>query len=195
MIYIQEYILHSWSLVKIGTTAAQKKLFFNLRRIKNELKLINDNQLSADQVKKIAKELSVAENEVLVMNGRMSGQDHSLNAPLKSESNIEWQDWLVDSNSENQEERLVDNEEYKYRKTILGNALNYLNDREKYVFKARRVNEDQSTLEELSQKFNVSRERIRQIEVRAFEKVQQQIKGMTKDKDRVEMITMKKNTN
>jgi len=184
---IQEYILHSWSLVKIGTTAAQKKLFFNLRKIKNELKLINEGDLKPEDVKIISKRLSVDESDVSSMNARMAGQDHSLNSPLKSDTFTEWQDWIEDKQI-NQEERLEETDEYKYRKTILINALTTLNEREKYIFEQRRLNEDSSTLDDLSKKFNISRERVRQIEVRAFEKVQAYIKQFMKDKGQQKLI-------
>ena len=188
---IQEYILHSWSLVKIGTTAAQKKLFFNLRKIKNELKLINEGDLRPEAAKKISERLSVEEKEVYSMNSRLAGHDHSLNAPLKQNSQVEWQDWLADKNI-TQEEKLEENQEYKYRKTILVNALGTLNDREKFIFESRRISEEQSTLEDLSKKFNISRERVRQIEVRAFEKVQQYIKQFLKNKERTRLISNNK---
>ena len=184
---IQEYILHSWSLVKIGTTAAQKKLFFNLRKIKNELKIINERDLRPEDVKEISKRLSVDENEVHSMNSRMAGHDHSLNTPLKHDSNTEWQDW-IENKEESQETRLEESQEYKFRKTILINALSSLNEREKYIFKARRVKEPQVTLEELSKKFNISRERVRQIEVRSFEKVQQFIRQFLKNKQKLNLI-------
>ena len=184
---IQEYILHSWSLVKIGTTAAQKKLFFNLRKIKNELKLINEGDLRPEDVKEISKRLSVDENEVYSMNSRMAGHDHSLNTPLKHDSNTEWQDW-IENKEESQETRLEESQEYKFRKTILINALASLNEREKYIFKARRIKEPQVTLEELSKKFNISRERVRQIEVRSFEKVQQYIRQFLKNKQKLNLI-------
>ena len=184
---IQEYILHSWSLVKIGTTAAQKKLFFNLRKIKNELKIINERDLSPEDVKEISKRLSVDENEVHSMNSRMAGHDHSLNTPLKHDSNTEWQDW-IENKEESQETRLEESQEYKFRKTILINALSSLSEREKYIFKARRIKEPQVTLEELSKKFNISRERVRQIEVRSFEKVQQFIRQFLKNKQKLNLI-------
>ena len=184
---IQEYILHSWSLVKIGTTAAQKKLFFNLRKIKNELKIINERDLRPEDVKEISKRLSVDENEVHSMNSRMAGHDHSLNTPLKHDSNTEWQDW-IENKEENQETRLEESQEYKFRKTILINALSSLSEREKYIFKARRIKEPQVTLEELSKKFNISRERVRQIEVRSFEKVQQFIRQFLKNKQKLNLI-------
>ena len=189
---IQEYILHSWSLVKIGTTAAQKKLFFNLRKLKNELKLINDGDLKPEEVKTISKRLSVDEKEVSNMNARLAGPDHSLNATVRGDSQSEWQDWLVDNNI-NQEQKLEEKEEFKYRKTILLNALTSLNEREKFIFKARRMHEKQATLDELSKKFNISRERVRQIEVRAFEKVQQAIKILIKDKSQLKLIENNKN--
>ena len=188
---IQEYILHSWSLVKIGTTAAQKKLFFNLRKIKNELKLINEGDLRPEAAKKISERLSVEEKEVYSMNSRLAGHDHSLNTPLKQNSQVEWQDWIADKNI-TQEEKLEENQEYKYRKTILVNALGALNDREKFIFESRRISEEQLTLEDLSKKFNISRERVRQIEVRAFEKVQQYIRQFLKDKERTRLIDNKK---
>ncbi len=188
---IQEYILHSWSLVKIGTTAAQKKLFFNLRKTKNELKLIHDGNLKPDEVKAISEKLNVDEKEVEDMNNRMAGPDHSLNAPLRKDSISEWQDWLVDS-SVSQEEELVESQEYKFRKTILISALAILNDREKSIFNARRLKEPQSTLEELSKIHNISRERVRQIEVKAFEKVQNSIKQLTKEKNQIKFLESKK---
>ena len=184
---IQEYILHSWSLVKIGTTAAQKKLFFNLRKIKNELKIINERDLRPEDVKEISKRLSVDENEVHSMNSRMAGHDHSLNTPLKHDSNTEWQDW-IENKEESQETRLEEIQEYKFRKTILINALSSLNEREKYIFKARRIKEPQVTLEELSKNLNISRERVRQIEVRSFEKVQQYIRQFLKNKQKLNLI-------
>ena len=188
---IQEYILHSWSLVKIGTTAAQKKLFFNLRKIKNELKLINEGNLKPEEIKKISQRLDVEEKEVVDMNNRMAGPDHSLNAPLKKDSNLEWQDWLADSGT-SQEDLLEESQEYKYRKTILMNSLSALNEREKYIFNARRLKEPQSTLDELSKEFKISRERIRQIEVKAFEKIQSYIKLLLKDKNQIKYLEKKK---
>ena len=184
---IQEYILHSWSLVKIGTTAAQKKLFFNLRKIKNELKIINERDLRPEDVKEISKRLSVDENEVHSMNSRMAGHDHSLNTPLKHDSNTEWQDW-IENKEESQESKLEESQEYKFRKTILMNALASLNEREKHIFRERRIAEPQVTLEELSKKFNISRERVRQIEVRSFEKVQHYIRQFLKNKQKLNLI-------
>jgi RNA polymerase sigma-32 factor len=169
---IQEYILRSWSLVKMGTTAAQKKLFFNLRRMKGQIKALDDGDLRPDQVKKIATTLGVPEDDVVSMNRRLGG-DASLNAPVRAdaEGGGEWQDWLVDD-SPDQEERLVESEELSQRKAYLEKAMSTLNERERRIFEARRLAEDPATLEDLSEEFGVSRERIRQIEVRAFEKVQ-----------------------
>jgi RNA polymerase sigma-32 factor len=169
---IQEYILRSWSLVKMGTTAAQKKLFFNLRRMKGQIKALEEGDLRPDQVKQIATKLGVPEDDVISMNRRLGG-DASLNAPVRAdaEGGGEWQDWLVDD-APDQEERLVESEELSHRRKYLANALSSLNDREKRIFEARRLAEEPATLEDLSEEFGVSRERIRQIEVRAFEKVQ-----------------------
>ena len=173
---IQEYILHTWSLVKIGTTAAQKKLFFNLRKLKGQLQAIDEGDLSPENVKKISARLNVPETEVVNMNRRLSGPDNSLNAPLKAEGDGEWQDWLVDD-SANQEEVLGDREELAGRRKLLANALTGLNDRERHIFVERRLTENPKTLEELSEEYDISRERVRQIEVRAFEKVQKAIKS------------------
>jgi RNA polymerase sigma-32 factor len=170
---IQEYILRSWSLVKMGTTAAQKKLFFNLRRMKGQIKALDDGDLRPDQVKQIATKLGVPEEDVISMNRRLGG-DASLNAPVRAaeaETSGEWQDWLVDETPD-QEERLAESEELDHRKAYLASALATLNEREKRIFEARRLAEEPATLEDLSAEFGVSRERIRQIEVRAFEKVQ-----------------------
>ena len=169
---IQEYILRSWSLVKMGTTAAQKKLFFNLRRMKGQLKALEEGDLRPDQVKQIATKLGVPEDDVISMNRRLGG-DASLNAPVRSADTEsgEWQDWLVDE-TPGQEERLAESEELSMRRGYLAKAMATLNDREKRIFEARRLAEEPATLEDLSAEFGVSRERIRQIEVRAFEKVQ-----------------------
>ena len=169
---IQEYILRSWSLVKMGTTAAQKKLFFNLRRMKGQLKALEEGDLRPDQVKQIATKLGVPEDDVVSMNRRLGG-DASLNAPVRAADaeSGEWQDWLVDD-TPGQEERLAESEELSMRKGYLAKAMASLNDREKRIFEARRLAEEPATLEDLSAEFGVSRERIRQIEVRAFEKVQ-----------------------
>jgi RNA polymerase sigma-32 factor len=172
---IQEYILRSWSLVKMGTTASQKKLFFNLRRIKGQIQAIEDGDLRPDQVKHIATKLGVPEEDVISMNRRLAG-DSSLNAPVRADQESgEWQDWLVDGDA-NQEETLAESEELSIRRKYLEDALSTLNDRERRIFEARRLNEDPATLEDLSAEFGVSRERIRQIEVRAFEKVQKAVR-------------------
>jgi len=171
---IQEYILRSWSLVKMGTTAAQKKLFFNLRRTKSQLQALEEGDLKPEHVKAIARKLGVSEDDVVSMNRRLGG-DASLNAPLRADSEAgEWQDWLVDD-TPNQEDRLVEDEEMKRRRSYLTSAMAVLNDRERRVFEARRLAEEPLTLEQLSEEFGVSRERIRQIEVRAFEKVQKAV--------------------
>ena len=175
---IQEYILRTWSLVKIGTTAAQKKLFFNLRKIKGQLQAIDEGDLSPENVQKISERLNVSEREVVSMNRRLSGPDNSLNAPLAAEGGGEWQDWLVDE-SANQEEILGEVEELAGRRKLLANSLTGLNERERYIFVERRLTENPKTLEKLSEEYNISRERVRQIEVRAFEKVQKSIKSAT----------------
>ena len=168
---IQEYILRSWSLVKIGTTAAQKKLFFNLRRLKGKLNAMEDGDLKPDDLNKIATTLGVTEEEVTSMNRRMSmGGDTSLNAPLREEGEGEWQDWLADTGPL-QDEMLADEQERDQRHELLGAAMASLNDREKHILTQRRLIDDPETLEELSQQYGISRERVRQIEVRAFEKL------------------------
>ncbi len=172
---IQEFVLRSWSLVKMGTTANQKKLFFNLRRIKGQIQAIEEGDLRPDQVKFIAKKLGVHEAEVISMNRRLGG-DTSLNAPLKSEAESEWQDFLVDD-SESQETVLVQNQENSMRNGYLKEALGKLTDRERRVIEARKLQDDPATLDDLSKEFEVSRERIRQIEVRAFEKLQKAVKN------------------
>ena len=172
---IQEYILHSWSLVKIGTTAAQKKLFFNLRRMKHRIQAIEDGDLSPEHVTKIADELRVSEDEVVQMNRRLAAPDRSLNAPMRIEGEGEWQDWLADE-SESQETLYGEHEELERRRTMLAGAMGVLNDRERRILHERRLREDPATLEDLSQEFGVSRERIRQIEVRAFEKLQRAVR-------------------
>ena len=168
---IQEYILHSWSLVKMGTTAAQKKLFFNLRRLKGQMQAIDDGDLQPEQVAKIAHALDVPEQDVISMNRRLSAPDHSLNAPVRSDSEGEWQDWLVDE-SESQETAIAEHEELSGRKALLTSALKTLNERERHILIERRLKDNPTTLEELSQQYGISRERVRQIEVRAFEKLQ-----------------------
>lgn len=172
---IQEYILRSWSLVKMGTTANQKKLFFNLRKAKSKISALDEGDLRPDQVAQIATKLGVPAQDVIDMNRRLSG-DASLNAPLREEGEGEWQDWLVDEQSD-QEVRLVESEENSNRLGALRDALGVLNPRERRIFEARRLVDDPITLEELSDEFGVSRERVRQIEVRAFEKVQEAVKA------------------
>ena len=173
---IQEYILRSWSLVKMGTTANQKRLFFNLRKVKGQIQALDEGDLKPDQVEQIATKLGVTEEDVVSMNRRLSG-DESLNAPLRTDGDTggEWQDWLVDE-APNQEERLAEDEELDNRRQLLRNAMGVLNDRERRIFEARRLVDDPITLEELSSEFGVSRERVRQIEVRAFEKVQKAVR-------------------
>jgi RNA polymerase sigma-32 factor len=173
---IQEYILHSWSLVKMGTTAAQKKLFFNLRRIKGQMRHLEEGDLPPESVKKIATSLAVTEDDVVQMNRRLAAPDRSLNAPVRQEGEGEWQDWLVDP-AESQETRLVESDELKQRTRLLTDALKMLNPRERFILTERRLKEDPATLEDLSGKYGISRERVRQIEVRAFEKLQKAIKN------------------
>jgi len=173
---IQEYILHSWSLVKMGTTAAQKKLFFNLRKLKGQLQAVEDGDLSPENLKKIATELDVPEADVISMNRRLASPDHSLNAPLRSDSEGEWQDWLVDE-TESQETKLADRQELGLRRDLLEKAMTHLNERERHILGERRLKDNPTTLEDLSQQYGISRERVRQIEVRAFEKLQKAIKA------------------
>ena len=167
---IQEYVLKSWSLVKIGTTAAQKKLFFNLKKIKNQLTSYNDGSLKPDQVKEIAERLDVTEAEVSDMEGRMSGTDYSLNAVVSDDGESEWQDWLVDEDAD-QEVKIAEREELTKRKNLLSKAINILNDREQEIISARKLSEIPKTLEELSKTYKISRERVRQIETKALEKL------------------------
>ncbi|WP_114394459.1 RNA polymerase sigma factor RpoH [Oleisolibacter albus] len=173
---IQEYILHSWSLVKMGTTAAQKKLFFNLRRLKGQMQAIEDGDLAPETVTKIAQTLEVPEADVVSMNQRLSQPDHSLNAPLRVDGEGEWQDWLVDE-QDSQEIRLGEQEEMGKRKALLAQAMKTLNERERHILVERRLRDEPTTLEDLSQQYGISRERVRQIEVRAFEKLQKAIKA------------------
>jgi RNA polymerase sigma-32 factor len=175
---IQEYILHSWSLVKMGTTAAQKKLFFNLRRLKGQMKQIDDGDLPPEAVTKIATDLNVPEQDVVDMNRRLAGPDGSLNAPVRGdgEGAGEWQDWLVDE-SANQEIKLADDQEARRRRALLGKALATLNARERSILVERRLTDEPARLEDLAQKHGISRERVRQIEVRAFEKLQKAVKA------------------
>jgi RNA polymerase sigma-32 factor len=172
---IQEYILRSWSLVKIGTTAAQKKLFFNLRRLKGQIAALEEGDLTAEQVKLIATKLSVPEQDVVSMNRRLAAPDNSLNAPVRADGEGEWQDWLIDE-TPSQETRLAENEELSDRRALLAKAMLGLNERERRILEARRLAEEPATLEDLSQEFNISRERVRQIEVRAFEKLSRTMK-------------------
>jgi RNA polymerase sigma-32 factor len=178
---IQEYILRSWSLVKIGTTAAQKKLFFNLRKAKSSIKAIEDGDLRPENVKQIATKLGVTEEEVISMNRRLAAPDHSLNAPLRADSEGEWQDFLVDD-SPNQETMLADREEKDDRSELLAEGMKALNERERNILTARRLKEDPATLEDLSKEYDISRERVRQIEVRAFDKLQRAIREAAKAK-------------
>ncbi len=173
---IQEYILHSWSLVKMGTTAAQKKLFFNLRKMKARLQAIDDGDLSPENVTHIATELSVPEQDVVDMNRRLAGSDQSLNAPLKAEGDGEWQDWLVDE-SDSQESIVAESQELAKRRSSLNAAMETLNDRERRILTERRLLDEPKTLEDLSQEYGISRERVRQIEVRAFEKIQKAMRN------------------
>jgi RNA polymerase sigma-32 factor len=173
---IQEYILRSWSLVKMGTTAAQKKLFFNLRKLKGQLQAIEDGDLHPDMVTKIATRLQVSEKEVVDMNRRLAAPDHSLNAPLRIDGDEEWVDWLTDE-SEDQETTLGNSEELDQRRAMLEGAMKTLNERERHILTERRLKDNPLTLEDLSQEYGVSRERVRQIEVRAFEKLQKAMKN------------------
>ncbi|HLN22372.1 MAG TPA: RNA polymerase sigma factor RpoH [Patescibacteria group bacterium] len=173
---IQEYILHSWSLVKMGTTAAQKKLFFNLRKLKGQMQAIDEGDLSPENVTKIALELEVSENDVVSMNRRLASPDHSLNAPVRIDGEGEWQDWLVDDRDD-QETELAEREELGNRRHLLAHALTGLNERERHILTQRRLRENPVTLEDLSQQYGISRERVRQIEVRAFEKLQKSMKN------------------
>ena len=170
---IQEYVLRSWSLVKMGTTAAQKKLFFNLRKVKSEISALEEGDLRHEQVEQIATKLGVSEQDVINMNRRMSSPDSSLNAPLRaSEGDSEWQDWLVDDKQQSQETVLADSQEYDIRMDLLQTAMGELNAREREILTERRLKDSPTTLEDLAERFGVSRERVRQIEVRAFEKLQ-----------------------
>ena len=173
---IQEYILHSWSLVKMGTTAAQKKLFFNLRKLKGEMQAFEEGDLTIEHTQTIAERLNVSENEVIMMNRRLAGPDHSLNAPVREEGEGEWQDWLLDE-SRNQEDELAESEELHDRRRMLTGAMKGLTDRERHILNERRLQENPATLEHLSHVYGISRERVRQIEVRAFEKIQKAVRN------------------
>ncbi|WP_019961050.1 RNA polymerase sigma factor RpoH [Woodsholea maritima] len=175
---IQEYILRSWSLVKMGTTAAQKKLFFNLRRMKSQMQALEEGDLRPEQVDHIATKLGVSEDEVINMNRRLSGPDASLNAPLRSDSESEWQDWLTDDEHANTEDQLANDQEFGARMTLLQEAMADLNERERNIIQERRLTDEPKTLEDLASEYGVSRERIRQIEVRAFDKLQKAMKRL-----------------
>lgn len=174
---IQEYILHSWSLVKMGTTAAQKKLFFNLRRLKSQMQQIEEGDLSPEVVREIATTLEVTEQDVVEMNRRLEGPDHSLNAMLRTDGETEWQDWLVDDSS-SQEQVLAEEDELSHRRGMLDEAMKTLNERERHILTERRLKDEPTTLEDLSSQYGISRERVRQIEVRAFEKLQKSMANM-----------------
>jgi RNA polymerase sigma-32 factor len=173
---IQEYVLHSWSLVKMGTTAAQKKLFFNLRKLKGQMQAIEEGELAPERVRQIARRLNVGEEDVRQMDRRLANPDRSLNAPLREDGDGEWQDWLVDER-ESQESRLAEEQETGNRRVLLAKALRTLNDRERHILVERRLKDEPATLEDLSQRYGISRERVRQIEVRAFEKVQKSVRN------------------
>jgi RNA polymerase sigma-32 factor len=183
---IQEYILRSWSLVKMGTTAAQKKLFFNLRKAKSEISALEEGDLRPDQVSAIATKLGVLDSEVISMNRRLSGPDASLNAPLRADSENEWQDWLEDKEQISQETRLAEDEEKSLRMGLLEEAMTELTDRERHILTERRLKDDPTTLETLASEYGVSRERVRQIEVRAFEKLQRAMKAAAQEQNLVD---------
>ena len=185
---MQEYILRSWSLVKIGTTAVQKKLFFNLRRAKNQIQAYEDGDLNPENLEKISKQLNVPEKEVVNMNRRMAGADPSLNAKVSSDdgSLTEWQDWLVEE-SPNQEEEFAEQEEDGIRKELISESLKVLNKRELDIIQTRRLEETPTTLEELSEKYDISRERVRQIEVRALEKIKEEIENLMQEKNIIDI--------
>jgi RNA polymerase sigma-32 factor len=180
---IQEYILRSWSLVKMGTTAAQKKLFFNLRKAKSEISALEEGDLRPEQVRQIATKLGVLDSEVISMNRRLAGPDASLNAPLRSDSENEWQDWLEDKDAVSQETQLAESEEKSIRMGLLEEAMAELTDRERHILTERRLKDDPTTLETLASEYGVSRERVRQIEVRAFEKLQKAMRAAATDRN------------
>ena len=180
---IQEYVLRSWSLVKMGTTAAQKKLFFNLRKAKSEISAFEEGDMRPEQVTYIATKLGVLDDEVISMNRRLSGPDASLNAPLRSDGETEWQDWLADDAQVSQETQLAESEESSIRMGLLQEAMTELSDRERHILTERRLKDEPTTLEELASQYGVSRERVRQIEVRAFEKLQKAIRAAAEDKN------------
>jgi RNA polymerase sigma-32 factor len=180
---IQEYILRSWSLVKMGTTAAQKKLFFNLRKAKSEIAAFQEGDMRPEQVSHIATRLGVLDEEVISMNRRLSGPDASLNAPLRSDGEAEWQDWLADDTAVSQETQLADDEERTIRMSLLEEAMTELSDRERHILTERRLKDNPTTLEELASEYGVSRERVRQIEVRAFEKLQKAMRAAADERN------------
>ena len=183
---IQEYILRSWSLVKMGTTAAQKKLFFNLRKAKSEISALQEGDLHPDQVTTIATKLGVLNEEVISMNRRLSGGDASLNSPMRADSESEWQDWLVDDKTPSQETVVADTQEKTLRMGLLEEAMTELTDRERHILTERRLKDDPTTLEELATQYGVSRERVRQIEVRAFEKLQKAMRSAALERNLVD---------
>ena len=183
---IQEYILRSWSLVKMGTTAAQKKLFFNLRKAKSQISAFQDGDLRPEQVSAIATKLGVLNEEVISMNRRLSGPDASLNAPLRIDGDSEWQDWLEDDTAVSQETEVAENQERTLRMSLLGDAMTELSDRERHILTERRLKDEPMTLEDLATHYGVSRERVRQIEVRAFEKLQKSMKAAALERNLIE---------
>jgi len=183
---IQEYILRSWSLVKMGTTAAQKKLFFNLRKAKSEISALQEGDLHPDQVSTIATKLGVLDEEVISMNRRLSGGDASLNSPMRADSESEWQDWLVDDKTPSQETVVADDQEKTIRMSLLEEAMTELTDRERHILTERRLKDEPTTLEELASQYGVSRERVRQIEVRAFEKLQKSMRAAAEERHLVD---------
>jgi RNA polymerase sigma-32 factor len=183
---IQEYILRSWSLVKMGTTAAQKKLFFNLRKAKSEIAALQEGDLRPDQVSVIATKLGVLDEEVVSMNRRLSGGDASLNSPMRADSESEWQDWLVDNDTPSQETVVADSQEMNLRMSLLESAMTELSDRERHILTQRRLKDDPTTLEELATEYGVSRERVRQIEVRAFEKLQKSMRAAAMERNLID---------
>jgi RNA polymerase sigma-32 factor len=183
---IQEYILRSWSLVKMGTTAAQKKLFFNLRKAKSEIAALQEGDLRPDQVSQIATKLGVLDEEVISMNRRLAGGDASLNAPLRADGESEWQDWLADEDTPSQESVVAESQEMNLRMSLLEEAMTELTDRERHILTERRLKDEPTTLEELAAQYGVSRERVRQIEVRAFEKLQKTMRAAAMERNLVE---------
>ncbi len=183
---IQEYILRSWSLVKMGTTAAQKKLFFNLRKAKSQISALEEGDMRPEQVSQIATRLGVTNDDVISMNRRLAGPDASLNAPLRSDSESEWQDWLADDAQVSQETEVAEGQEYTLRMGLLEEAMQELTDRERHILTERRLKDEPTTLEELASQYGVSRERVRQIEVRAFEKLQKAMRAAAEERNLVQ---------